>query len=249
MSPERDPAQMEETKMRVLDYGTSFLQSQAGTNRVRFWVESRTRVVDERDGRTEDFYACGSCKSERMWGDTGLLQEDNYDFLPIFGSEGVLVFRRRAWLNPNYRTFHPLAHPWSPPTLHLREAADVRELETNEAVRAATDRALPLVARTEIANAGTGLRAILEYPVKTMNIEVERTLFQVDTGPVALPDLTRRHERLADSLSLAFVAFNAFDYAEVVVETPTPLESGGSVYHYSERKGLSVRNRLYAVGG
>jgi hypothetical protein len=35
-----------EAGMGPIDYGRSFLQGKWAENRVRFWVESRTRVVD-----------------------------------------------------------------------------------------------------------------------------------------------------------------------------------------------------------
>ena len=42
--------------MNVIDYGRSFIRGRAGANRVRFWVESRTRIIDERSGAVEDYY-------------------------------------------------------------------------------------------------------------------------------------------------------------------------------------------------
>ena len=56
-----------------------------------------------------------------------------------------------------------------------------------------------------------------------MNIRDEEPTFQVDTGPVAFPDLSRRYERLPDALSLAFVAFNAPHFADFVIEDETPI--------------------------
>ena len=47
-----------------LDYGASFLIGTAPQNKVRFWVESRTRIINERNGMTEDYFQCASCKSE-----------------------------------------------------------------------------------------------------------------------------------------------------------------------------------------
>lgn len=234
--------------MKILDYGLSFINSTAKFNRVRFWVESRTRIVDERNSEAEEFYQCASCKSENTFVPQGLFKKDNYDFLPIFGPRQTLIFRRKAWLNDDYRTTYPVGEPWGLPILDLREAARAHLLEGNEAVRQATFQALPVVAQTEIWNDETGLRAIVEYPVKTINIHVEKNLYQVDTGPLALPDLSRRWERFIDSLSLAFVAFNASHFVDVVIETATPLSSGERAYHYSELKSLPATNRLYCIG-
>jgi len=85
-----------------------------------------------------------------------------------------------------------------------------------------------------------------------MNTRREDFAWQVDTGPVAYPDLTRRPERLVDSISLAFVAFNAPHFADFVIEAPTAIPSpdGGApaqVHHYSQRQSLPAINRLYAL--
>ena len=98
------------------------------------------------------------------------------------------------------------------------------------------------------------MRALIEYPVKTLNTNRQRKVYQVDTGPIAFPDLSLAGERNVDRISLAFVAFNAPDSAAFVIEAPTPVEEPGTrdrkvatVHHYSKRVSLPARNRLYAV--
>ena len=41
--------------MIPLDYGRSFIIGKAPSNEVRFWVESRTRIVDEASGTSEEY--------------------------------------------------------------------------------------------------------------------------------------------------------------------------------------------------
>jgi hypothetical protein len=126
-------------------------------------------------------------------------------------------------------------------------------LATAGQVRKATHAGWPLVAQTEIRNAETGLRAIIEYPVKTMNIHDGKDLYQVDTGPIAFPDLSQRRERLADGISLAFVAFNTPGFADFVIEDVTPIREGGRevtrVRHYSRIVSLPAVNRLFGIRG
>jgi hypothetical protein len=106
----------------------------------------------------------------------------------------------------------------------------------------------PIVGQTEISDSETGQRAIFEFPVKTMNTRRADDLYQVDTGPLAFPDLTKRHERNVDGISLAFVAFNAPDFADFVVEVPTSLGEGmPEVHHYSELISLPAQNRVYVM--
>jgi hypothetical protein len=240
--------------MRPLDYGRSFLIGTAPANEVRFWVESRTRIIDEETGKSEDYIQAGSCKSENTFAERDLFHEDNYDFLPIFGPEDGVIFRRKARLNPNYRSCLPVKEMWDGQRYHLVEAASCDELLTNAAILDATYGFGPIVAQTEIWNNETRLRAIIEYPVKTMNTNRERNIYQVDTGPVAFPDLTQRDEPHVAGIALAFVAFNVPHFADFVIEVPTAVSDDGSegrevykIYHYSKRVSLPAKNRLYGI--
>ena len=140
---------------------------------------------------------------------------------------------------------------WGTPILKLIEAVTATELQTWEQIRDATAAAIPIVTQTAFANADTGLRAIIECPTKTINISIEKHLYQVDTGPVAFPDLSKRFEPPIACLNLAFIAFSAPDFADFVVEQPTPVVENGQekckIYHYSNPISLAARNRLLAL--
>ena len=237
-------------EMTPLDYGRSFLIGKGSSNEVRFWIESRTRVIDETGGNSEDFYQTGSCKSENTFRENDLFQQDNYDYLPIFSARYGLIFRRHARLSDRYRETRPYEEMFGGYDLHLVEGDRILELPSNAAIREETYRFAPLVSQTEIHNEDTGLRAVIECPVKTMNTRREGDLYQVDTGPIAFPDLLKRRERLVDCLSLAFVAFNAPHFADFVIEEPTPVDPENpdlKVHHYSKIVSLPARNRLFAV--
>jgi hypothetical protein len=249
--------------MNPLDYGRSFVIGTAAGNEVRFWVESRTRIVNERTGESEEYIQCASCKSENTFDESDLFFDDNYDFLPVFGTEFGIYFRRRAWLNENYKSVLRTAKMWDGPRYHLMEGTTCRALDGPQEVLVATRDMLPIVAQTDIRNAATQLRATIEYPVKTMNtcrrIEQHRpdedregAIYQVDTGPIVFPDLWGKQERIVDGLVLAFVAFNTPHFADFVIEAPTsarpPEEAVASdlqVHHYSEKMTLEAENRLY----
>ena len=246
--------------MKLLDYGSSYICFSGPDNAVRFWIESRTRIFDEKRGQTEDYYQCGACKSEHTWTTNKparfLFSEDNHDFTPVFGPDYSVIFRRKAYLSDRYRTVVSLSSEFAAfgsPAVRAREAQGGHHLDTGAAIREASHAALPLVARVELANRETCTRAIIEFPVKTININAERNLYQVDTGPVAWPDLAIRSNRLAYTISLAFVAFNSFSAADFIVEAPTSLvEDGketGRVHHYSHILRLPAKNSIYSVTG
>lgn len=235
--------------LTCLDYGRSFICNTARFNAVRFWVESRTVLIDGE--QRFEFYQCGSCKSENTFAKEDLFAKENYDFLPILGDGYWLVFRRTAKLNPGYRSFKKMEEIWGPANLKLREARKLTVLESFEQIRDATAAATPIVSRTEIQDETTGLKAIIECPVKTMNISLDKMLYQVDTGPIALPDLSKRYEPRIDSLRLAFVAFNAPHFADFVIEQPTKVieeeQEKCQIHYYSGPISLKAKNTLLAV--
>jgi len=233
--------------MTPLDYGRSFILGNGPQNEVRFWVESRTRIIDEETGQCKDYVQTGSCKSEDTFAAKNLFYQDNYDFLPIFGPDDGIIFRRKAHLTSGYKSCLLSTKMWNGQKYRLVEGQKITELKSNREIRETTYQFTPIVSQTEIWNQATKLRAIIECPVKTLNTNRERDLYQVDTGPIALPDLSQRYERFVDSIRLAFVAFNAPDFADFVIESPTLISETAEVLHYSQLLTLTAGNRLYAV--
>lgn len=237
--------------IECLDYGRSFICNTSSMNAVRFWVESRTILYDDNAETKHVIYQCGSCKSENTFAETNLLQEDNYDFMPIYCGDDILVLRRHVDVRDRYREIRKVADMWGEPNLRLHYGKTVQELKTFEEIRDVTATDTPLAAQTEIVNAETGLRCMMEYPIKTMNISIDKGIWQVDTGPLAFPDLSKRFEPPVDSVRLAFAVFNTADFCDFVIEQPTPILQGEQelckVYHYSSPISLPAKNRVLAV--
>ncbi|MBX3239171.1 MAG: hypothetical protein KIT80_10345 [Chitinophagaceae bacterium] len=239
-----------------IDYGRSFICNTGQYNSVRLWIESRTIIIDTTTGKSTEYLQCGSCKSEDTFGANGtrhLFFEDNYDFLPIFGGDQVLVFRRHVDIRDSYRIIRPTVQMWGGnPEIRKVKPPVITELTTWEQMRDATAAGIPIVTTTEIENRDTGLKAIIECPCKTMNISHVKKMYQTDNGPVALPDLSKRYDPEISSLSLAFIAFNKADAADFVVETPTPVKVNGKevvkVHHYSKLLSFPAKNKVIALG-
>ena len=140
---------------------------------------------------------------------------------------------------------------WGEPNMRLQYGKTVTELETFEHIRDATATATPLAAQTELTNEETGLRCLMEYPVETMNISIDQRLWQVDSGPIAMPDLTKRFDPPVDSIRLAFAVFNAPHFCDFVIEQPTPVlrdeQEVCEVYHYSNPVCFPANNRVLSV--
>ena len=239
---------------KCIDYGRSFLCNTAEFNSVRMWIESRTTIIDTKSGKSIVYYQGASCKSENTFGEKDLFYKDNYDFLPVFGEGKVLVFRRHVnKRGDKYRSIKKMEEMWGGnPVIYTPVSNVITELDTFEKIRDATAAGIPIVTQTEFQNDEIGLRAVIEAPCKTMNINHPEKLYQVDTGPIAYPDLSKVYEEQIDCLSLAFIAFNQDHFADFVIEAPTSILEGdkevATVYHYSKMTTIQVQNRIFALG-
>lgn len=248
------PSKEVDPSFSCIDYGRSFFCNTAEFNSVRMWIESRTRILDTNSGESTVYYQGASCKSENTFGESDLFYEDNYDFLPIFGEGHVLVFRRFAEKRgEGYQSFKKMEEMWGgDPVIYAPVPAVLTELDSFDKIRDATAAGIPIVTQTEFHNKETGLTVIIEAPCKTMNISHPKKMYQVDTGPVAFPDLTKTYNPQIKSMGLAFIAFNKPHFADFVIEVPTQIKNGdkkgGTVYHYSKIVSLQVKNKIFGLG-
>ena len=77
----------------------------------------------------------------------------------------------------------------------------------------------------------------------------ETESFQVDTGPLLVPDFTSKAKSAINRLEMAHVAYNRLDKAEFILRRPTPIaDKEGKelvqVLHYSEVREYPARNLL-----
>jgi hypothetical protein len=109
---------------------------------------------------------------------------------------------------------------------------------------------LILNGRCELADESGRYRAILEFPIKTMNVNDIDNMYQIDTGPILLPDFLSNKERMVERFKLAYVAFNKSDDAYFVIQEPTPVtqESKEKVSYYSYVVKLNTKNMVIAHG-
>ena len=241
---------------------------------VRVAIESRIIVYDDAAGTATEYYLGASCKSEDTYGvnkdysEEGfkpgantLLQDPNYDFTWIIGGRSAVIFRR-ALNAEGYRDVRADAtEAWGESRLQLWPAAGVYAIPTDkfEPAARATEAGDALVGQTEIANPTMALRALIEYPVKTMNVSREGFftkdsggVWQIDTGPVGVPDLSRRYDPPISAFSLGFIATISRHpaAADFVLERPTPLPPPNDavrVLHYSKPFSLRAVNRLVGI--
>lgn len=235
--------------MQVLDYGRSFVTfvTRGRGNNARLQVESVCTLTDVQAGTADDFFFFASCKSEDTFAARNLFYPDNYDFCGIFSAEEYAIFRTRATHADGFRDQGAWRDRFENVVQQIVRV-EGRELAGNgEVVQASLD-GIPLVGVVEIKSPDGRYRARLEFPVKTMNANDIRMIWQVDTGPLPFPDFAMRVEREIERFSPAYVAYNVPDFADFVVQQPLAVGDGAvQVDHYSGLVSLPARTRVVAV--
>ncbi|MFN8511063.1 MAG: hypothetical protein U0232_12425 [Thermomicrobiales bacterium] len=264
--------------MRMIDFGNSYMTwivahnphdkrvpgHMPWDNSARILIDACCTITDTRSGVSDDFYLIAPCRTEWMYRDENLFQVPSGEYREIFSPTRRLSLGNRMTIEtPAPRSMPALVEQpiegvpvVTAGLLSLKFAvrtfAEVTELTDDASVVAATQANLPLAARTEIWDEARGLKATLEYPIKTMNIQVERQRFQVDTGPLIVPDLAGQEEHWLDLFSLAHIIYNTFDRAEFICRQPTPIVRDGQevarVNHYSDVRVYPARTTLLCAG-
>ena len=240
--------------MKICDYARSFVTfvTPGRTNNARLQVESVCTLTDEDTRVTQEYLFFASCKSERTYAEKDLFIEENYDFCGIFSNEEYAIFRTHSTHTEQFREQGLWQGRFEEVHRHVVRV-EGRALKGNAEIVQATLRNIPLVGQVEIAHVDKKLSATLEFPIKTMNANDIKNLYQVDTGPVAFPDFEMEVERHIERLSPAYVAYNAPNFADFVIQQALPIVVEGQevirVTHYSGLVSLPAKTHVIAVEG
>lgn len=231
--------------MQVLDYSRSFVTfvTKGRGNNARLQVESRCTLTWA--GRTATYLFFASCKSENTFAPRDLFHADNYDFCGIFSEEEYAIFRTKSTHHAGWKEQGLWADRFE--AVHQHPVwVEAHELATPAQMVQASLGNVPLVGRVEIG--ASGQTAVLEFPIKTMNANDIETVYQVDTGPLAFPDFALPAQRQIERLLPAYVAYNAPDFADFVVQQPLEVAGGVQVTHYGKLLSLPARTAVLALG-
>jgi len=259
--------------VQVIDFSRSFVTFRIDTtekppktithepaftlNNARVLVDCQCVITEKATKSIETFVLGASCKTERVGVERDIWTEPNADFVPIFSRTHFMHIKTFDRVGRKVERYPPSSGVQPERQVEAVAEAfddvhiDVRYrsgelLETPDAIITATLRNEPLVARTELQN--DRYRAVIEYPIKTMNASPRDRIYQTDTGPVLLPDLSRSWEELIGGMELAFSAFNTDSWTEFLVRCAHPVVDGVSVYHYSRVvREDDVRNQIFRL--
>lgn len=221
-------------------------------NSVRINLEARLEVTDESTGQSDEFFLIAPCRTEWMYRDDVVFQLPSGEYRVVFSRGRHRGLGKRISYEGEASRSGPTDNTYRYLDFEVVKYPVATALKDDVEAVEATWRGLPLVARTEIEDRERRVRAVLEYPIKTMNVHHTRARFQVDTGPVLWPDFASTEEHLIDRLEMAHVGYNRLDRAEFIIRRPTAIEKDGREVarslHYSDRRSFPARHTLIAAG-
>ena len=222
-------------------------------NMARIQLDAMIDVIDDSSGGSERFVLIQPCRTERVYKEDRLFQIPSAEYRVIYSLER----QRSVGKGMTYRGRRPVGRlvkdSYRSLVIDVVTFSNTRVLRTPAEVNEATGENHPLVGRTEIKDPQDPLRYVIEYPIKTMNFMPTDNSYQIDTGPLLVPDFDLDQASAIDRLEMAHVAFNhkAPDLAEFILRQPTPvLDDEGRelcrVLHYSKVRVHTARNTLLA---
>ncbi len=228
-------------------------------NKARILLESFIDVIDERTGATERFVLTVGHPTEWMFVEDRIFHIPSKEWRAIYSLKEVrnmgpsLTYQGKPSRGRRWRDRSPTSGAAiSSLAIDVRRFPRTRVLKTHAEIDAAIWSKVPLVGRTEIRDPKRRERYLLEYPIIIISSVQETGRFQVDTGPVLVPDFTSEAESIIDRLEMAYIAYNRLDRAEFILRRPTPLPSHSEgkpslILYPSEVREYQARNWL--LGG
>ncbi len=259
--------------MTVPDFGASFLTFRIDwelkpsltsshkppftLNNARILIESTCKIRDRQSGVSQTFVLGAACKTEFVGVPRDLWTTPNADFCIILSAEEFLILKSWDRNNKGVMRYPPslgeqperqsgkVSDTYESVSIDLRQLP-AQPLKSAEAIVRATLVNAPLVGRCAYRLHGR-YDIEIDFPIKTMNANERELMYQVDTGPIALPAMSADCRRWIDSFHLAYIAFNRADWAECILQVPTPLDAAISVNHYSRIVQMPAQNSIYKV--
>jgi hypothetical protein len=171
----------------------------------RIPIEASCRITDP--AGSEEFFLIASCKGEDVYVERGLFKDPSYDWCGIFSEEDYALLRTFATYEAGRaeeRTIGRIADDFDDVRIGLRKLSGARALACGDGIVWATMGNRGLSGRTVIRDRAKEVMVVLEYPIKTVNVNQDRGRVsgRYRAGPVPRLGSPRRQEDRAALSSL-----------------------------------------------
>ena len=229
-------------------------------NQARIPLECRCVVTDTVTDQSTEYILGASCKTETVNIERDIWTRPNADFCPVVSNKGDFLIIKGLVHNGEDAASHTnatssLRHQerqvgkacdaWQKHLIDITTKKGTVLETAHDVIRACIEKRV-MVSRTEFKIKGNK-RVLLEYPVKTINYSQRDIYYQIDTGPVLFSDTSIKAKPFIANFRLAYIAHRAPDWAEFIVNVPTPVTEDISVDHYSKSVRVEGKNAMIKV--
>jgi len=251
--------------MKIYDFGRSTLTFRIDTtirppitvshkppftlNNARIVIECCCEITNRKTGSTTMYVLGADCKTERVGVSADIWTQPNANFCLIASEDELLVIK--SWAHKGIKVMRYPESLGPQPERQLQTIKETftgfridlchvagRALKTPQAIIQATLENRSLLAQTEYDNGD--YRVCIQHPVKTINANERDNIYQIDTGPIVVPDLSperlAKTQRFIEVFDLAYSAFNCPNWVEFIINVPTKASDDISVNHYSKSR-------------
>ena len=190
-------------------------QGEGSVRNVRVTYDAKCDITNTKTGETEELFLLSPCRSEYTIPKEEFFQLPSGEWRVCYSRTHRIPLGRR----PSTEEEKSQASE-----LNLADTRFTTRMHSNFAVLRSAQEVIdatladkPLNARTTYEDEVGGYSWALEYPVRTMNLNPEEGLFQIDTGPIPFPDMNSYDGKRPMRALLSYVAFSEFDSAEFIL--------------------------------
>lgn len=223
----------------------------------RMRVDAKCRIVA--GGQSEDYFLSIPNVGEEMYAARDLIHRPAFDFIMIGSPVGTFMFAK-TYADPSRNTLEQRRVGEAMSTqdgrgatvtdmnFRMAVAPSARLLTTYADIRAAILGGIRLNGRTTWTSADGAATATLDYPVRVCNVSHASEQWQIDNGPVLIPDLAAGAPWLP-GLRPGHIVFNAPDWADICRRRLAPDDPCEARSLYSAPERVTVHNELLALDG
>lgn len=208
-------------------------------NKARIQLDAIVDVTDLRTNAFERYVLIAPCRTEWVYADKGMFQIPSREYTNIYSLKEERSLMSSITFDGEVTVGKPIGSQFRSLKIDVKGFSRFTELKDAASINRAIATNVPLVGRTVIEDQSRQERYSIEYPIRTINFRPENGSFQVDTGPLLVPDRGAKVAKVIDRLEMAHVVYKTLDHAEFILRRPTPVKdkAGKELYrtlHYSE---------------
>lgn len=239
-----------EKLLKSCDFSKSFITfrgkyiDNTDTN-ARIQVEARCEINDNLIEKTTNYYLVSSCKGEYVYSKGELFIKPPYDFLMIYSDKEFRILRKYANARRDNNSYGIWKEVFTNVNFHIKMVSAETLKDITKIVQVSLTNRI-LNGRVEIIDKLGRYHAILEFPIKTMNVSEKGCSYQVDTGPILLPDFTATNKTMIEKFQIAFVAFNSKNESQFLINAPVTVGIGimNKTRDYSRNIKINSQNTI-----